>query len=118
VDHFGEIVSQLLEVHFAQFEIQIVGKETLHHRPHSFRIDSWFQEVQIDDVLTQPLHVTTDHVKERIDHLRLQFRIDPPDHPEVKERQMTAIHYEQIPRMRIRMKETVFEQLLEITANQ
>src|SRR4029079_10576743 len=96
VHHFRQIVSQLFEVHFAEFQVQIMREQTLDHGPDRLRIDTRFQEVEIDDVLGQAVHVATDYVKERIDHLRLKFRIDPSDHTEVEEREMTAVHDEQV----------------------
>src|ERR1044072_2309943 len=64
------------------------------------------------------MNVTPDHVEERVDHLRLKVRTDAAHHSEIEERQVSAIHHQQIPRMRISMKETVLEQLLQIRANQ
>ncbi len=55
------------------------------------------------------MNVTRNHVEERIDHLRLQCRSDASDHSEIEEREMPAVHHEQIARMRVSMKETVLE---------
>src|SRR6185503_20071481 len=107
VNHFREIVSQLFEVHFSKLEIEIVREETLHHRTHRLRINTRLEEIQVDDVLAQSLHVARDHVEEGIDHLRLKLRTDPSHHSEIEERKMPAVHNKKIARMWIGVKETV-----------
>src|SRR5205085_9193519 len=62
------------------------------------------------------LHVAIVEMKKRIDHLLLQLVRDAPDHAEIKHRQLPIRHHQEIPRMRVGMKETVFEQLLEVSA--
>src|SRR6185369_4344832 len=106
------------EVHFPELQVEIVCEQTLNHRPHSLRIHARLQEVEIDDVLTEPVNVTRDHVEERVDHLRLQLRTDASDHAEVEESKMPAVHHQQIAGMRIGVKETVLQQLLEVRADQ
>ncbi len=57
-------------------------------------------------------------MKEGVDHLRLQLRRDAAHHAKVKKREVAGIHHQQISRMRIGVKEPVFQQLLQISANQ
>ena len=57
-------------------------------------------------------------MEEGIDHLRLKLGSNPTYHSEIEERQVPAVHDEQVPRMRIRVEETVFKQLLQVSANQ
>src|SRR6266496_687223 len=93
VHHFREIIGQLFEIHFAEFEIQVVLKQPFDYRPYSLRIDSRFQEIQVDNVLSQTMHVFANYMKEGINHLRLQLRHDATDHAEIEERQMATVHY-------------------------
>src|SRR5688500_7403810 len=112
VHHFGEIVSQLFEVYLAKLQIQIMREQTFNHGPDCFRIDTRLEEVEINYVLPQPVHASTDNVEERVDHLRLEVRVDPSDHAEIEKRDMTAIHHQQVSGMWIRVKKAVFKQLL------
>src|ERR1700752_2471014 len=57
-------------------------------------------------------------MEERVDHLCLQLRTDPPNHTEVEERKMPAVHYQQVSRVRVGVEKTVIQQLLEIRADQ
>src|SRR6266498_3135490 len=118
VHHFCEIIGQLFEIDFPEFQIQVVLKQSLDYGSDSFRVYSRLQEIQIQNVLAESVNVAADNMKKRIDHLRLQLRGDSPDHAEVKESEMTTVHYQQISRMWISMKEAVFQQLFQVSAHQ
>src|SRR4030095_3373700 len=69
VDDFGQFVSKLFKVYFAQSEVDVVFEESLNDRSDSFRIDSRLKEVQANDVLPQSFYVASHNVKKRINHL-------------------------------------------------
>src|SRR6185503_12358652 len=109
INHFRKIVSQLFKLHLAQFEVQINFKEFFDDRPHRLRINSRLKEVKIDDVLSQAMHVAGDHMKESVNHLRLQFGSYAADHAKIKKGEMAGIQNQQISRMRIGVEKPVFQ---------
>src|SRR6266496_4008355 len=112
VHHFCEIISQLFEINLPEFQIQVVLEQPLDYGSDGFGVHPRLQKIQIKNVLTKSMNVAADNMKERIDHLRLQFRGDTPDHAKVKKSEMTAVHHQQIAWMWISVKEAVFQQLL------
>src|SRR5258705_2380121 len=109
INHFGKIISQLFKLDLTEFEIQINFKEFFDNRPHSLGINAGLEEVEIDNVLSQAMHVAGDHVKEGVNHLRLQFGSDATDHAKVEECKMSGIQHQQISGMRIGMEKTIFQ---------
>src|SRR5262249_32960186 len=74
VDHFCEIICKFFEVDVPEFEIQVALEKSLDNRSDSFGINSRLQKVEIDDVLTETVHITPNDVEERVDHLGLELR--------------------------------------------
>src|SRR5262245_23169656 len=115
VDHVGQLVGQFPEADFAQLQVQVIREELFDHEAYGVPVHIFRQEVEVDHVLSQPLHVAFDDVEEGVDHQTLHPRRDAPDHPEIEEGQPPVIHHSQVPRMRIGMEEAVFEKLFEVS---
>src|SRR5262245_18022524 len=114
VNHIGQLVGQLSEADFAQFQVQIIREELFDHHSYGVTVNCLGEEVEVDHVLSQPFHIALDDVEEGVNHQALHLRRDAPDHPEIEEGQSPVVHQPQIPRMRIGVEKSVFEELLEI----
>src|SRR5919107_344019 len=118
VHHLREVVGQLLEVHVAELQVQVVAEEPLDDGAHAPRVYAGLEEVQVYQVLREPFGVAADDVEEGVYHLRLQARRDAADHAEVEEREVARVHHEQVAGVRVCVEEAVFQKLLQVRAHE
>src|SRR6185503_3136006 len=55
-------------------------------------------------------------MKESVDELRLKLHRNAPDHAEIEKRESAVSHHAKVSGMRVCVKESVFEQLLQVSA--
>src|SRR5258705_7317814 len=110
---------QRFEVHIAEPQAKIPVEQALDDRFEARLVFAGkFDEPKPNHIVYQPVNVALDNVKEGIDKVRLEFHIQPPNHAEVEERQPPVSHHSQVARVRIGVKETVFQKLLQVCARQ
>src|SRR5262249_46040647 len=110
IDHVGHVEHQFLEVHIAQAYAQVTIEQ-----PFNYGFESGFifgrelNKAEPDHIVHHAVNISLDHVEKRVNQISWHLHIKWPDHSEVEECQAAVCHYPKISRVRISMKEAIFQ---------